>query len=209
MADPAFRIVVGLGNPGPRYSQTRHNIGFLVIEAFARQYGLAWEKSRPARGQVARAEGFWLLKPETFMNRSGEGVQGFASFVKVPPQQILLIYDDLDLPSGRLRLRDGGGAGGHNGIRSVCERLGTSEVPRLRFGIGRPDTPMPVHDYVLQDFTATEWETVRPAIERACESIVCAQTRGFETAKNQFNPIPQSSTDPSSTDPSPTDQTPS
>ncbi len=185
-----FRLVVGLGNPGPPYTHSRHNIGFLVADSFARQLQLQWTSSRPAKGEVARADGFWLLKPRTWMNLSGESVGAFAAFHKIAPEQTLVIYDDLDLPSGRLRLRDGGGAGGHNGLRSVCEHFGTNAVPRLRFGIGRPTLPIPVEHYVLQDFPADEWPTIAPAITRACDAIACAQTLGFEAAKNQFNPIP-------------------
>lgn len=181
--------MAGLGNPGKRYAANRHNIGFHVVDAFAAQQGLRWESSRPGRGQVAKGNRYWLLKPETFMNRSGEAVRGFADYHHIEPSQILIIYDDLDLPTGRLRLRDSGGHGGHNGLRSICDHLDSRAISRLRFGIGRPETPVPIELYVLQDFTTTESETVRPSIQRACDAIDCALTRGFETAKNQYNPI--------------------
>jgi len=193
MSSP-FRLLIGLGNPGPRYAGTRHNIGFLVIDRYASARSASWEASRQGHARVARCGEVWLMKPETFMNRSGEAVAAFTRFHKITAEEILLVFDDLDLPAGKLRLRDGGGSAGHRGVSSVCENLGTKQVARLRFGIGRPAGRIAIEDFVLQDFGPEEWhDAIVPAIERACEALACTMTSGFETAKNQFNPQTQPS----------------
>ena len=132
----SFRLIVGLGNPGREYERTRHNVGFMVLDKLASRSGAAWRTEKDWKAEVAAAEGVVYCKPSSYMNLSGAPVNAVARFYKTGPAQTLVVYDDMALPLGKLRFRSGGSAGGHNGMASVIERLGTPEVPRLRIGIG-------------------------------------------------------------------------
>jgi len=187
--ETAIRLIAGLGNPGPEYATTRHNIGFMVIDQLAAQFGSAWEKSvTQAREAVlsAKCGAVLLVKPLSFMNRSGYPVFAVAQFYKIEPQQILVVLDDFALPLGRLRLRASGGPGGHNGLESVIAQFGTEEIPRLRVGIGAAPLEGSV-DYVLSRFFDEEKPIVRSTIDRAVEALKCAIDNGLVSAMNTFN----------------------
>ncbi len=197
-------MVVGLGNPGPQYARNRHNIGFQCVDLFAQRHGIPFSrmqfKARIGDGWVTRPGtdplDLWtpperakvlLVKPMTFMNLSGQAVAPLARYYQVEPQDILVIYDDLDLEPGQLRLRPKGGAGGHRGVKSIIQHLGTQEFPRIRVGIGRPPGRMDPADYVLQDFSPEEEAIFGPVRERVCDAIECWLFEGIEKAMNEFN----------------------
>ena len=186
MDDTAIRLIAGLGNPGPEYGATRHNIGFMVVDQLAAQFGSAWEKSTKWDALSAKCGAVLLVKPLSFMNRSGYPVFAVAQFYKIEPQQILVALDDLALPLGRLRLRDRGGSGGHNGLDSVIAQFGTEEIARLRIGIGAAPREGSA-DYVLSHFFDEEKPIVRSTIDRAVEALKCAIDNGLISAMNTFN----------------------
>ncbi len=183
-------LIVGLGNPGKKYAHTRHNIGFMCVDALAAKYQIAIES---VKFQAKVGEGIItdkrvvLVKPQTYMNVSGVAVRGLASFYKIPSEQILLIHDDLDTPVGTLRIRTGGGAGGQKGVRSTIEHLGTEKFPRVRFGIGRPPGKMDAAVYVLQEFIKEEVPLVRETVERVIKAVEIWLTEGIEMAMNRQN----------------------
>lgn len=177
---------VGLGNPGPRYRLTRHNFGFLVLEAFAAEKGLVFEKG-PFESEIATYRDVFLLKPQTFMNLSGEAVAPWAEKLKITPERILVMHDDLDLPLGRIKFAPKGGAGGHRGVLSIIEHLGTREFPRLKLGIGRPPEGIPVREYVLSPFSEEEWPLVEKVIGRALEALDFLLLEGLLKAMSRFN----------------------
>jgi len=186
---PQIRLVAGLGNPGSEYAATRHNIGFMVVDQLAAQFGSTWEKSVPqAREDAlsAKCGAVLLIKPMSFMNRSGYPLFTVAQFYKIEPQQILIVLDDLALPLGRLRLRARGGPGGHNGLESIIVQFGTEEIPRLRVGIGQAPREGYV-DYVLSRFFDEEKPLVRSTIGRAVDAVKCAIDNGLVSAMNTFN----------------------
>ena len=188
-----MKVVVGLGNPGKEYERDRHNIGFMVVDAFARKHGFEFRrrKFRSALAEGRFGSGKLLLsKPLTFMNLSGEAVAPLAAFYKLPSESLLVVADDLDIPLGEIRLRPKGGSGGHNGLKSIIEHLGTREFPRLRIGIGRPPAGVDPADYVLQPFSPEEVPVVDLVVERAVEAIETWILRGIETAMNEFNRKP-------------------
>ena len=186
MDDTAIRLIAGLGNPGPEYGATRHNIGFMVVDQLAAQFGSAWEKSTKWDALSAKCGAVLLVKPLSFMNRSGYPVFAVAQFYKIEPQQILVALDDLALPLGRLRLRARGGSGGHNGLDSVIAQFGTEEIARLRIGIGAAPREGSA-DYVLSHFFDEEKPIVRSTIDRAVEALKCAIDNGLISAMNTFN----------------------
>ncbi len=188
------RLVVGLGNPGARHAATRHNVGFRVVERLAARHGADFEASEALAGRLARlvvgGVGCALLEPSTFMNRSGDSVA--AALARwpglVPERDLLVVYDDLDLPLGRLRLRPGGSAGGHRGIADIARALDTTAIPRLRFGIGHPGSAAAVVDWVLEPFLPQdEAERLPAAIDRAADAVVCVLVDGLATAMDRFN----------------------
>ena len=185
---PQIRLIAGLGNPGPEYAATRHNIGFMVLDQLAAQFGSTWEKSSKWDALSAKCGSVLLIKPMSFMNRSGYPLFAVAQFYKIEPQQILVVLDDLALPVGRLRLRARGGSGGHNGLESIIMQFGTEEIPRLRVGIGEAPREGSV-DYVLSRFFDEEKPLVRSAIIRAVEAVKCAIDKGLVSAMNTFNKI--------------------
>lgn len=193
MDNPSLRIrcVAGLGNPGPEYTGTRHNIGFMVIDELAAQLGFAWEKSTRWDALTSKRVDLVLAKPLSFMNRSGYPLVAIAHFYKMAPSEILVVLDDLALPLGRIRIRAGGGTGGHNGLDSVIMQFGTEEIPRLRIGIGAAPTAGSV-DYVLGRFFEEERALVNSAVERAVQAIKCAVDNGVVAAMNTFNKVEES-----------------
>jgi len=189
--EASLRLVVGLGNPGPQYADTRHNAGFWLVDELARQHGGHFRPEAKYHGETCRialaGQDLWLLKPMTFMNRSGQSVAALARFHRIPPAAILVAHDDLDLPLGTLRLRPGGGSGGQKGIASTIEQMGTADFPRMRMGIDRPPGQMDAAAYVLQSFNAKEQEFVAAVLDRAVKAVQVFIERGLETAMNQFN----------------------
>ena len=180
------KLIVGLGNPGPRYAFNRHNAGFQCLDRLARKHGLSFTKTQfrahLASGEIEGTKVI-LAKPLTFMNLSGEAIRPLVRWYKVHLQDLLVIYDDLDLPLGKLRLRPKGGAGGHRGMLSIIEALGTQDFPRLRLGIGRPVTGDAV-TYVLSDFTPEEQKVMEEAYQKAITTVEVFLTQGLEAALN-------------------------
>jgi peptidyl-tRNA hydrolase, PTH1 family len=182
-------MVVGLGNPGREYAQTRHNVGFMVAEELARRTGGAWRGKFSGELAEVRLDGMRLalLRPQTFMNESGRSVAAAARFFKVEPDELLVVHDEVDLEPGRLQVRLGGGLAGHNGLRSVAQQLGTPEFARLRIGVGRPDRgdPRPVADFVLSEFPPEL--DVEGLVSRAADAVESVARDGLEEAQNRFN----------------------
>ncbi len=185
-------VLVGLGNPGVKYAMTRHNVGFWVIDELAARYGCPLEKVKfqayYATGHVAGSRAV-LAKPLTYMNRSGIAVGELVRYYAAPLEKLLVIYDDLDLPIGRLRLRPGGSSGGHRGMASILSRLGTTEIPRLRLGIGRqaPAGEGRVVEHVLSRFSPEEEAAAHQAVVLAADAVEVFLLRGLEEAMNRFN----------------------
>ena len=184
--DSAIRLVVGLGNPGPEYKGTRHNIGFEVADALAAEWRLAWQHEKSWHALWAKNDQVILVKPTSYMNRSGEPLSAVANFYKIEPAQILVVLDDFALELGRLRLRMEGGTGGHNGLESIILQFGTEEIPRLRIGIGAAPT-QGATDHVLGRFFEEEQPQVQKSIARAVEAVKWAIDKGVLSAMNQFN----------------------
>jgi PTH1 family peptidyl-tRNA hydrolase len=192
-AGPTFRLIVGLGNPGREYSATRHNIGFMVLDRLAALSGVAFRADKKWQADVASDGDVWLCKPQTYMNLSGESVSAIARFHKIDPARVFVVFDDMALPLGRLRLRERGSAGGHNGLQSILDHLGTREIPRLRIGIGAAE-PGAATGHVLGRFALDERPLVEQSIDRAVEAIRFAQSNDLPAAMNRFN----TNTNPSS-----------
>ena len=188
VAAAPIRLVAGLGNPGREYEGTRHNAGFLVIDRLASRLGLDLKFSAAWQTLWSRAgDGCVFLKPTTFMNASGRAVRACAGFYKIGPAETLVVYDDLALPLGQLRLRKGGSSGGQNGMESVIDHLGTPDVPRLRVGIGAATGERTMVDHVLGTFTKSERDTLELAIDRAADAVEHARQHGIEASMNLFN----------------------
>ena len=184
---PTVRLVVGLGNPGREYARTRHNVGFMILDKLVSRKGIAFQSSRKWDAEVASHEGVHFCKPVSYMNRSGEPLAGISQFYKIPAAEILVVLDDVALPLGRLRIRQGGSAGGHNGLRSIFEQLGTQEVPRLRFGVGAAEGEKTLTDHVLGKFGKEEAVVLEESMDRAVAAIELAQESGIEAAMNTYN----------------------
>jgi len=184
------KLIVGLGNPGARYANTRHNVGWMVLEAFARKHNVEFDRHgfHGVYGEL-RWDGdkIILLKPLTFMNLSGQAVAPVANFYKIPPSDILVVYDDLDLKPGTLRMREKGSAGGHNGMKSIIQELGTTEFPRLRIGIGRPAPGWAVVDWVLAPFGPDDLPAISEVLPRAVEAIESFLTDGPVKTMSKYN----------------------
>ena len=189
MADERW-LIAGLGNPGPEYAGNRHNAGFMVADLLAERTGARFKRDR-SRAAVAsgRLAGFpvTLAKPMTFMNLSGRPVAALRTFYKIPPERIVVVHDELDLPFGALRLKQGGGDNGHNGLRSLTAALGTRDYFRVRVGIGRPAGRMDPADFVLHDFSAAERKLVPEVLERAADATEVLMRRGLAAAQNEFH----------------------
>ncbi|WP_423225544.1 aminoacyl-tRNA hydrolase [Candidatus Amarolinea aalborgensis] len=183
-------LIVGLGNPGPRFARNRHNVGFQVVDLLAQRHHLAFQRAEfraaVAMGTIAEKR-ILLAKPQTFMNLVGQAVAPLARFYKIPIPQVLVLYDELDLPLGRLRFRPDGGAGGHNGMKSLIDNLGTQGFARLRIGIDRPPGRMDPAAYVLQDFSADQEIEMAFCRPRAADGVEIWLREGIAAAMNRFN----------------------
>ena len=179
-------LIVGLGNYGKQYEKTRHNIGFRVVENL--DFSLTWKEK--FKGLLAietqKSEQIIFLKPMTYMNLSGESVQPCAHFFKIPPAQIVVVYDEIDLPFGMMKMKTGGGLAGHNGLKSIAEKLGTNDFKRLRMGIDRP-VQGSVSNYVLSAFSGAEEESLENFLEVGRKAVVAIINKGFEKAANEFS----------------------
>ena len=193
-----MKLIVGLGNPGRGYANNRHNVGFICLSHFARTQGIRFDKkqgrARIGIGEIADSK-VVVARPQTYMNLSGESVSRLIKKFDINLDDLLVIHDDLDLPLGKIRIRYGGGSGGHKGVNSIINELGSQDFIRLRVGIGRPvkneDSTEPSDDeiitYVLSDFTPDEKQTVTQVIPRVTEAILCLLTEGLTAAMNRYN----------------------
>lgn len=185
-----MKLIIGLGNPGKPYEHTRHNIGFDVIDALADKWGVALNQTKfnGMYATVHRPEGkVMLLKPLTYMNLSGECVRPMMDYFDIDVEDIIVIYDDLDLETGKLRLRQKGSAGGHNGIKSLIHHLGTQEFNRIRVGVSRPPAGMKVADYVLSKFSKEDEPIIQQATNKSCEAVEASLSQKFLEVMNIFN----------------------
>jgi PTH1 family peptidyl-tRNA hydrolase len=189
------KLIVGLGNPGREYRETRHNVGFLVVDELARRHSLSWDASPAQLPDAMLAKkygaGSWMLvRPLTFMNKSGEAVAGLARYFGVDPPDILVVVDEVDLPFGKLRAGARGSGGTHNGLRSIVDRLGTREFPRLRLGVGRGDARRDLADHVLSTFEADERADLESFITRAADAAEMFAAADIGTVMNAYNSDP-------------------
>ncbi|MBN2357672.1 aminoacyl-tRNA hydrolase [candidate division KSB1 bacterium] len=194
---PEKHLIVGLGNPGRRYHKNRHNLGFMAVDALARQFDCSFKKSK-CFAQVAQTaiagKAVIIAKPQAYMNRSGESVACLAAYYHIDVEHILIIVDDADLPLGSMRLRKQGSAGGHNGLKSIIACLHTQAFPRLRLGMGRPVQNRDMVEYVLSNLSKTELAEVKILLSRANDAVVSILQRGIEATMNEFNapePLPE------------------
>ena len=193
-----MKLIVGLGNPGREHEKNRHNLGFMCLNYFARRHGIRFDKkqgrARIGSGEVAGSK-VVVARPQTYMNQSGQAVSRLVKKYKVNPDSLLVIHDDLDLPLGKIRIRQGGGSAGHKGINSVATELGSQDFSRLRVGIGRPavvegsaeTTEDDIVAYVLSDFTSEEKKAINQILPRVSEAILCVLTEGLTAAMNKYN----------------------
>ena len=183
-------LIVGLGNPGRDYRQNRHNVGFMLVDRLAERLKVSFSRLE-SKALVTKAEyqgrRLILAKPQTFMNLSGQAAGALLRYYKVPLENLMVAYDDVDLPLGALRLRPDGGSAGQKGMKSIIERLGTQTFPRLRLGIGRPPGRMDAAAYVLQDFPSGDLEELSLSLDRGAEAVLVFVTQGLVTAMNQYN----------------------
>lgn len=184
-----MKLIVGLGNPGKKYAKNRHNLGFLVVDNFAKSQGVFWQINKNLLSFFVKRPDYVLAKPTTFVNQSGSAVKTVADFYKIAPRDILVIHDDLDLPFGKIRLTFGGASAGHKGVESVMAGLGTADFGRLRIGIGRPAlrAPADVEKYVLSDFLPSEKPKLTSLIKKCQEAITSYLKEGLEATSNLFN----------------------
>jgi len=192
-----IRLVIGLGNPGREYDNTRHNVGFDIVDELARLGGASWSKEKKWEAEVAKVVDKLLAKPQTFMNLSGRAVSAICRFHKIESSEILVVYDDVDLELGRLRFRASGSAAGHNGIKSLIQSLGTQDFARLKFGIGRTGNSAPegakggvggdLSGYVLGKFTGSEREEMEKRVARAADAVNYALSHGLTATMNAYN----------------------
>ena len=184
-------MIVGLGNPGAEYEKTRHNVGFRVSELLAGRWKVKIDRLKfRALTRMVTAEGqkILLVQPQTYMNASGAAVSALATYYKVKPERVLVIFDDISLPVGRIRLRRDGSAGGHNGIKSIIQSLGTDQFPRVKVGVGaKPHPDYDLADWVLSRFSAQEEKALEPALTNAAEAAVLVLTQGVEKAASAYN----------------------
>ena len=182
-------LVAGLGNPGPEHARDRHNVGWMVVDELARRHAGSFKGKFRGRLADVRLEDakLALLKPETYMNESGASIQSAAAFYKLAPASVLVVHDDVDLEVGRLQARLGGGLAGHNGLRSIAQRLGSQDFLRMRIGVGRPGRgdPRPVADYLLSGFAAED--DAEAIVARAADAVECVVAEGLEETQRRFN----------------------
>lgn len=200
MSDRRRWLIVGLGNPGPKYQLTRHNVGFMALDLMVQSLGLSsstgsgsgsgWSTEQKAlvlKSKGAQNE-LIFVKPQTFMNLSGESVQPLMAYYKVELENLVVVHDEIDIPFAKIRFQKNRGAGGHNGLKSINERMGTQDYIRLKLGVGRPAHPdFAVADYVLQSFAKEEQDTLGSFLEKAGDAIECLVTEGLDKASTKFN----------------------
>lgn len=185
-----MKIIVGLGNPGKEYKATRHNVGFMVIDELARRWGIgSWRTKFQADISEARVDNqkILLVKPQTYMNLSGQAVAPLAAWHKTAPQDVVVIYDDLDLAAGKIRLRTNGSSGGHRGMQSIIEQMGTAVFGRIRVGIGRPPAGWTVNQYVLSAIAGDDQTAIAAAVVRSGDAVACIINDGMTKAMNEFS----------------------
>jgi len=197
MADPdGAWLVVGLGNPGPTYARTRHNAGYFVTDLLAERMSGAWKSHKSGRAQVVEGRigmpgmpgpRVVLGRARSYMNESGGPVSTLLSFYKTPPERLVVVHDEVDIPFGELRLKYGGGDNGHNGLKSLRKSLGTGDYYRVRVGVGRPPGRRPTADYVLADFSAAERRELEGHVDRAADAVECLLAEGLAKAQNLYN----------------------
>ena len=190
MADDVW-LVVGMGNPGPTYARTRHNIGHLVADELAARTGSSFKQHKQVKAEVieTRISGLRtvIAKPRSYMNESGGPVKALCDFYKIPIERLVVVHDELDIPYGTLRLKRGGGDNGHNGLRSITKSLGGRDYLRVRFGIGRPPGRMDAAAFVLRDFSGTERKELDLGVDRAADAVEALLTEGLDRAQNTFH----------------------
>lgn len=184
-------LVVGLGNPGPKYESTRHNAGFMAVDAMAEKLSASWKKSK-WNAQTAECrigdKRVLLIKPQTFMNNSGEAVSAIAKFYKMAPERIIVLFDDISLSVGRLRIRRNGSHGGHNGCKDIVQLMGSDNIPRVKIGVGeKPHPEYDLKDWVLSNFKKDELDALKTAIENAGEAVMDMVAGDTDAAMNKFN----------------------
>lgn len=186
------QLIVGLGNPEPKYDKTRHNIGFEALDSFSERWNVPLQNNRRFKGlfgegRSVAGDKIYLLKPLTYMNRSGEAIRAVVDWYKLPPESLLVIYDDMDLAVGRLRLRLSGSAGGHNGIKSTISHLGSQDFPRLRIGIGQSGPDKDTVSHVLGRFAPAEREAIQEVLQLTTEAVELGLKEGLEKAMSLYN----------------------
>lgn len=191
--DPAApALIVGLGNPGPQYEKTRHNVGFMVADALAGRIGGAFSSHKKSNSDIVQARlgsrSVVIAKPRTFMNLSGQPVAALARFFSIEPANVVVVHDELDIDFGALRLKLGGGEGGHNGLRSISQHLSTKDYLRVRVGVGRPPGRMDPASFVLKPFSATERKDLGVVVEEAADAAELLLSAGLEAAQNRVHP---------------------
>jgi PTH1 family peptidyl-tRNA hydrolase len=188
-----LHLIVGLGNPGAEYAKTRHNAGFLVAERLAERWHASWAYEKKFNARIAKAgqdgKPVLLCEPQTYMNSSGEAVAALVSFYRAAKERLLVVVDDADLPLGEIRLRPGGSGGGHHGLESIEQHLGTREFARLRVGIGRERGAREITGYVLGRFSSTEAALINKVLNAACDQAECWLNAGIQKAMSQFNGV--------------------
>jgi PTH1 family peptidyl-tRNA hydrolase len=186
-----LHLIVGLGNPGAEYAKTRHNAGFMLADLLAKRWRVDWTNEKKFQSRIAKAEPGGrravLCEPQTFMNASGEAVGAVTKFYQLPLKQLVVVLDDADLPLGQIRLRPGGSSGGHHGLESIEQHLGSREYPRLRIGIGRKDGAREITGHVLGRLSASEMAVMEKVLARATEQVECWLAHGLQKAMSQFN----------------------
>ena len=186
-----IKAIVGLGNPGPKYSQTRHNAGFWFVEELARAQAIGFSAEKKFHGETAKLEvagnNVWLLKPGTFMNASGLSVKSLLSFYRIEPQNILVVHDEIDLPAGEIKIKSGGGHGGHNGLRDIINQLGSKDFLRLRVGVGHPGSKDQVVDYVLQKASKDDKIDIDVAMDSALKVMPDLLSGNLEQAMQSLH----------------------
>jgi PTH1 family peptidyl-tRNA hydrolase len=185
-------LIAGLGNPGQAFRHNRHNVGFMAADRLAKCLGVVFSRME-SKALITRGEylgrRILIAKPRTYMNLSGQAIDALLRFYKIPFENLMVVYDDVDLPLGSVRMRPGGGSGGHKGMVSIIERLGSEDFPRLRLGIGRPPGRMEAADYVLQDFSSSDLEFMNQILDQAVDAILVFVVEGLETAMNRYNAL--------------------
>lgn len=185
-------LIVGLGNPEPKYDHTRHNIGFEAVDSLASSWGMSWKENKRFQGLITEGVSPYgnkirLLKPLTYMNLSGQAVRAVTDWYKISPQSVLVIYDEMDLPVGRLRIRLSGSAGGHNGMKSIISHLGSQDFPRLRIGIGKSTGKKQTVSHVLGKFAPEEKTVIKEVLYLSTKAIECSFKEGMEKAMSLYN----------------------